>query len=99
MDPISLSAAICCPQNGGDLSSDWLEAWYSGGKRRHLYEEAMVILSGEGVIWTENRHAPVAPDDVIYLPARQGHSLESTAHEGMRLMGVFYHAGSPAINY
>ncbi len=66
---------------------------------RHLYEEAIVILSGEGMMWTENCRAPVSPGDVIYLPPRQGHSLECTSNEGMRLMGVFYPAGSPAINY
>lgn len=66
---------------------------------RHLYEEAIVILSGEGVMWTENFRAQVMPGDVIYLPARQGHSLECTTHDGMRLMGVFYPSGSPAINY
>ena len=66
---------------------------------RHLYEEAIVILSGEGVMWTETRYAPVKPGDIIFLPARQGHSLECTVDEGMRLMGAFYPAGSPAINY
>ena len=66
---------------------------------RHLYEEAIVILSGEGVMWTKTRCAPVKPGDVIFLPARQGHSLECTVDEGMRLMGAFYPAGSPAINY
>ena len=66
---------------------------------RHLYEEAIVILSGAGVMWTETRYAPVQPGDIIFLPARQGHSLECTADEGLRLMGVFYPSGSPAINY
>ena len=66
---------------------------------RHLYEEAIVILSGEGFMWTRNTKAAVKPGDVIYLPPRQEHSLECTVNEGMRLMGVFYPAGSPAINY
>lgn len=66
---------------------------------RHLYEEAIVILSGEGVMWTPKSCAPVKPGDVIYLPPRQEHSLECTVDSGMRLMGVFYPAGSPAINY
>ncbi len=66
---------------------------------RHLYEEAIVILSGEGVMWTRNRYAAVNPGDIIFLPARQGHSLECTTEGGMRLMGVFYPSGSPAINY
>ncbi|MEM9619247.1 MAG: CDGSH iron-sulfur domain-containing protein [Pseudomonadota bacterium] len=66
---------------------------------RHLYEEAIVILSGAGTMWTRARKTSVATGDVIYLPPRQEHSLECTASEGMRLMGVFYPSGSPAINY
>ncbi len=66
---------------------------------RHLYEEAIVILSGEGMMWTENCRAPVKPGDIIFLAKRQGHSLECTAPAGLRLMGAFYPAGSPAINY
>ena len=66
---------------------------------RHLYEEAIVILSGHGMMWTENHRAPVAPGDIIFLARRQGHSLECTDPDGLRLMGAFYPAGSPAINY
>lgn len=66
---------------------------------RHLYEEAIVILSGEGMMWTGEYRAPVKTGDIIFLPRRQGHSLECTTESGMRLMGVFYPAGSPAINY
>ena len=66
---------------------------------RHLYEEAIVILSGQGMMWTENLRAPVSPGDIIFLPRRQGHSLECTDAGGMRLMGACYPSGSPAINY
>ena len=66
---------------------------------RHLYEEAIVILSGEGMMWTEHCRAPVSPGDIIFLSRRQSHSLECTDEAGMRLMGAFYPAGSPAINY
>ncbi len=66
---------------------------------RHLYEEAIVILSGEGMMWTENYRAPVKPGDIIFLSRRQGHSLECTDPGGLRLMGAFYPSGSPAINY
>lgn len=66
---------------------------------RHLYEEAILILSGRGFMWTQGARAAVAPGDVIFLPARQVHSLECTDPAGMRLAGAFYPAGSPAINY
>ena len=66
---------------------------------RHLYEEAIVILSGSGTLWTENSAAYVKPGDTIFLPKKQLHSLECDSDGGMRLMGSFYPAGSPAINY
>lgn len=65
----------------------------------HLYEEAIVILAGHGVLWTEHKRTPVAPGDMIFLPAKQQHSLECTSSEGLLLAGHFYPAGSPAINY
>ncbi len=66
---------------------------------RHLYEEAILILSGEGFIWTEKARAAVRAGDIIYLPRKQLHSLECISAGGMRLAGAFYPAGSPAINY
>ena len=69
------------------------------GYHHHLYEEVIGILSGEGYMWTGAKKTAVAPGDVIFLPARQMHALECTSKEGMQLMGAFYPAGSPAINY
>jgi CDGSH-type Zn-finger protein/quercetin dioxygenase-like cupin family protein len=66
---------------------------------RHLYEEAILILTGEGYLWTEAARAAVGPGDIIFLPRKQLHSLECTAAGGMRLMGAFYPSGSPAVNY
>lgn len=66
---------------------------------RHLYEEAIVILAGYGRMWTGTMWAKVKTGDVLFLPHRQGHSVECTDEEGMLLMGVFYPSGSPAINY
>ncbi len=65
----------------------------------HLYEEAIMVLSGEGYMWTENARAAVAPGDIIFLPRKQLHSLECVSPGGMRVMGAFYPAGSPAVNY
>lgn len=65
----------------------------------HLYEETITILSGEGYMWTEGARAEVRPGDVIFLPRRQLHSLECTSDDGMRLVGVFFPSGSPAVNY
>ncbi|PLW83909.1 cupin [Kineobactrum sediminis] len=66
---------------------------------RHLYEEAIVILSGHGTLWTETLRAPVRAGDLIFLPARQEHSLECESPAGMMLAGHFYPAGEPNINY
>ncbi|RMF12148.1 MAG: cupin domain-containing protein [Alphaproteobacteria bacterium] len=66
---------------------------------RHLYEEALIILSGEGMMWTETRKAPVKGGDVIFLPRKQLHSLEATAEAGMDVVGVIYPGDNPSINY
>ena len=66
---------------------------------RHMYEEAITILAGEGYMWTKGARAAVKPGDVIFLPMKQQHSLECTTEDGLRLMGAFYPSGSPAINY
>lgn len=66
---------------------------------RHLYEEAILVLRGEGYMWTDASKAAVKAGDVIFLPKKQAHSLECTSDGGMRLMGVFFPSGSPAINY
>jgi mannose-6-phosphate isomerase-like protein (cupin superfamily)/CDGSH-type Zn-finger protein len=65
----------------------------------HLYEEAIMVLSGEGFMWTDDTKTPVMPGDTIFLPLKQAHSLECTSPDGMRLVGLFYPSMSPAINY
>ncbi len=66
---------------------------------RHLYEETITILSGEGYMWTDETKAQVRAGDTIFLPRKQAHSLECTSPDGMRLVGLFYPSMSPAINY
>ena len=66
---------------------------------RHLYEETLTVLSGEGVMWTDTTKAPIRAGDTIFLPRKQSHSVECTSPEGMMLIGVFYPSMSPAINY
>lgn len=66
---------------------------------RHLYEEALIILSGHGVMWTDTRKAKVRAGDVIFLPRKVRHSLQSSAPEGMDLVGVIFPGDNPSINY
>jgi len=66
---------------------------------RHLYEEMITILSGEGFMWTDETKTPVQPGDTIFLPMKQLHTLECTSPDGMRMLGLLYPSMSPAINY
>jgi mannose-6-phosphate isomerase-like protein (cupin superfamily)/CDGSH-type Zn-finger protein len=66
---------------------------------RHLYEEALIILRGEGMMWTPSGKTNVAAGDVIFLPAKCKHSLESTTHAGLDVVGVIYPGNNPSINF
>jgi mannose-6-phosphate isomerase-like protein (cupin superfamily)/CDGSH-type Zn-finger protein len=66
---------------------------------RHLYEEAIIILSGAGCMWTEDRKAQVEAGDVIFLPRKQLHSLQATSADGMDVVGVICPGDNPSINY
>jgi mannose-6-phosphate isomerase-like protein (cupin superfamily) len=65
----------------------------------HNYEEALFILKGEGRVWAGETNTPVAPGSCIYLPKRQVHCVENTGRDELRLLGVFYPAGSPSVRY
>jgi mannose-6-phosphate isomerase-like protein (cupin superfamily) len=66
---------------------------------RHLYEEAIIVLSGEGYMWTQDKKARVAAGDVIFLPRKQLHSLEATSADGIDVVGVICPGDNPSINY
>jgi len=65
----------------------------------HLYEEMICILDGEGVMWAGSTNAPIATGSCIYLPRKQTHCVENRGSGDLRLLGVFYPAGSPAARY
>jgi len=65
----------------------------------HHYEEMLVILAGVGRMWAGRSHAPLAPGSCVYLPRGQVHCVENTGGSTLRLLGVFYPAGSPAVRY
>jgi mannose-6-phosphate isomerase-like protein (cupin superfamily) len=65
----------------------------------HLYEEVLCILQGSGVVWSGDSNSPIGPGSCVYLPPRQPHCLENTGSSELRLLGVFYPAGSPAMRY
>lgn len=65
----------------------------------HLYEEMLYILKGSGFMWAGKTRAPIGPGSCVYLPRRQVHCVENTTSGELRLLGVFYPAGSPAVRY
>lgn len=65
----------------------------------HQYEEVLFILKGHGRMWAGETNTPIAPGSCIYLPKGQVHCVENTGDEELRLLGVFYPAGSPSVRY
>lgn len=65
----------------------------------HNYEEVLFILRGVGRMWTAETHTPIATGSCIYLPKGQVHCVENTGDDELRLLGVFYPAGSPSVRY
>ena len=65
----------------------------------HEYEEVLFILGGEGRVWLGEESRPISYGSCIYLPRRQVHCVENTGTGELRLLGVFYPAGSPAVRY
>jgi mannose-6-phosphate isomerase-like protein (cupin superfamily) len=65
----------------------------------HEYEEALCILQGRGRMWAGDRSTPIERGSCVYLPRRQMHCVENTGDSELRLLGVFYPSGSPAVRY
>jgi mannose-6-phosphate isomerase-like protein (cupin superfamily) len=65
----------------------------------HHYEEVLFILKGEGRMWAGETNTSIAAGSCIYLPKGQVHCVENTGVEELRLLGVFYPAGSPSVRY
>jgi mannose-6-phosphate isomerase-like protein (cupin superfamily) len=65
----------------------------------HEYEEVVCILEGEARFWSGDSSAQLGPGSGVYLPRRQPHCLENTGTKPLKLHGLFYPAGSPAVRY
>ena len=65
----------------------------------HEYEEVLFILNGEGRVWFDDEPSQIVAGSCIYLPRKQVHCVENTGTGELRLRGVFYPAGSPAVRY
>jgi mannose-6-phosphate isomerase-like protein (cupin superfamily) len=62
----------------------------------HSYDEVVHVLAGRGVVHLDGTDAEIGPGTSIYLPPYQPHCLENTGQDPLRVLGVFYPAGSPA---
>jgi mannose-6-phosphate isomerase-like protein (cupin superfamily) len=65
----------------------------------HQYEEVLFILRGQGRMWAGQTNTAIGPGSCIYLPKKQVHCVENTGNGELRLLGVFYPAGSPSVRY
>ncbi len=65
----------------------------------HNYEEVLFILKGEGRMWAGETSTAIAAGSCIYLPKGQVHCVENIGAGELRLLGVFYPAGSPSVRY
>ena len=69
-------------------------------EHQHSYDEVVHVLAGRGVVHLRAGHAEleteIGPGTSIYLPPQAPHCLENTGSDPLRVLGVFYPAGSPA---
>jgi quercetin dioxygenase-like cupin family protein len=63
----------------------------------HVYEEAIYILEGEGIVYADDRQSPIRPGTSIFLPPGTPHCLENRSPGTLKLLGVFSPPGSPAV--
>ena len=63
---------------------------------QHTYDEAVYVLDGEGEAHVAGTDMPIGPGTSIYLPPYTPHCLENTGSAALRVLGLFYPAGSPA---
>jgi mannose-6-phosphate isomerase-like protein (cupin superfamily) len=65
----------------------------------HNYEEVLFILHGKGRMWAGDTNTSIEAGSCVYLPKGQIHCVENTGDDELRLLGVFYPAGSPSVRY
>jgi mannose-6-phosphate isomerase-like protein (cupin superfamily) len=61
----------------------------------HPYDEVGYIVEGEGIAHIGDEHVPLRSGSCFYLPPGCVHCIENTGPGVMRIMGVFFPAGSP----
>jgi mannose-6-phosphate isomerase-like protein (cupin superfamily) len=61
----------------------------------HPYDEVGYIVEGEGLAHVGGESMPIGPGSCFHLPPGEVHCVENCGPGVMRIMGVFYPAGSP----
>jgi mannose-6-phosphate isomerase-like protein (cupin superfamily) len=62
----------------------------------HPYDEVVLILRGDGTAHIGGAQHALGPGTCLHLPPGLPHCLENTGPAGMRVLGVFHPADSPA---
>jgi mannose-6-phosphate isomerase-like protein (cupin superfamily) len=65
----------------------------------HPYEEGVFILDGHGIVHAGEDSCEFGPGSSIYLPIGVTHCLENPGTGPVRVLGVFFPSGSPAVAY
>jgi quercetin dioxygenase-like cupin family protein len=65
----------------------------------HPYDEVGYIVEGEGVAHIDRERTPLRAGSCFHLAPRQAHCIENSGSSPMRILGVFYPSGSPAVAY
>ena len=61
----------------------------------HPYDEVGYIVDGQGLAHVGGATIPIGPGSCFHLPPDEVHCIENVGPDLMRIMGVFYPAGSP----
>ncbi len=61
----------------------------------HPYDEVGYIVEGQGLAHVGGESTPIGPGSCFHLPPQEVHCIENTGPGIMRIMGVFFPAGSP----
>jgi mannose-6-phosphate isomerase-like protein (cupin superfamily) len=61
----------------------------------HPYDEVGYIVEGRGLAHVGDESIPIGPGSCFHLPPQKVHCIENTGPDVMRIMGVFFPAGSP----
>ena len=53
---------------------------------QHDYEHEVLVLDGHGQVTGGQTHRPIAPGDVVFIPANEQHQFRNTAEQPLRFI-------------